>query len=141
MLGIIGTRIDDRDIAFAHHIGVGASEGEGAWIVGHQPAYARRNLTQLAIFKVDRAVEGKIGSFGFLVSGLVMSGAREHLPHDQLKHNSLRFVCVGGERNHGMGKGVRFTRLIENPISDAPQVMMMLSSPSLGEGANANLCA
>ena len=61
---IVGAGIDDRDLAPAYHIGIGAHEGERTRIVGHQTADSGSDLAQHAVLEVHGAVEGKIGRGG-----------------------------------------------------------------------------
>jgi hypothetical protein len=61
---VVGPRIDDRDLAGADDIAVGAEKGVRAGIVGDDAADAGRDLLRHAIIDIDVAVEGKLRRHG-----------------------------------------------------------------------------
>lgn len=62
---VVGAWIDDRDLAGADEIGIGAEEGVRPGIVGDDAAHARRNLLGHAVVDINVAVEGKLRRHGF----------------------------------------------------------------------------
>ena len=59
-----GTGIDDRDLAGADEIGIGAEEGVWARIVGDDAADAGRDLFGHAIVDIHAPIEGKLRRHG-----------------------------------------------------------------------------
>ena len=59
------TRVDDRDHATAaHEIGVGAEEGIGTRIVGHDCGEPRRDFFGYSVVDVNIAIEGELSRHG-----------------------------------------------------------------------------
>ena len=60
MRSVRRSRIDHRDVAGADDIGVGAEEGIGARIVGHDAPDVRRDLLGHAVIDIGATIESKL---------------------------------------------------------------------------------
>src|SRR5581483_3567257 len=60
MRGIVGTRIDDRDLAAAEDVADRPLEGKGTRVVGHDPPHARHGLVHHARREIESLVEGNV---------------------------------------------------------------------------------
>jgi hypothetical protein len=55
---VIRPRVDDGDLAAAHHVGAGAPGGEGAGIGRHHASDQRADPGQMAVLGIELAIEG-----------------------------------------------------------------------------------
>jgi hypothetical protein len=62
---VIRARVDDRDLATADHIAVGAEKGVGPGIVGDDAPDAGLNLLGHAVIDILTAIESKLRRHGF----------------------------------------------------------------------------
>jgi hypothetical protein len=60
MRRIVGTRIDDRDVAAAEDIADGSLERERTRVVGHDSSHARRRLVDRVRREIKILVEGNV---------------------------------------------------------------------------------
>ena len=56
--GIRRARVDHSHVAAAHDVGASAVERERAWVLGDDPAHARRNAGHLAVLEIELAAKG-----------------------------------------------------------------------------------
>ena len=61
---IVGTGIDDRDLALAHDVTNGAGKGERTWIIAENPPHFGADLVDHAGFQRKIAVERDVVVFG-----------------------------------------------------------------------------
>ena len=67
MRGIVGTGIDDRDVAAAEDVADGSLERERTRVIGHDPSHARHRLVDRVRREIEFLVEGNV-----VVHGLVL---------------------------------------------------------------------